>query len=70
MTKIKVKHQQDPLNVEFMQPLFLARKALTDSIVNTSTSYISYDIKMITHNEQIDKLDALIVDLSFGQLND
>ena len=70
MTNIKVKHQQNPLNVEFMQPLFLARKALTDSIVNTSTSYSSYDIKMITINEQIDKLDALIVDLSFGQLND
>jgi len=68
MTNIKVKYQQDPLNVEFMQPLFLARKVLTDGISNTNVSYNLYSTTMKTYNEQIDKLDTLILALSKGEL--
>ena len=68
MTNIKVKYQQDPLNVEFMQPLFLARKVLTDGIANTNASYNLYSTTMKTYNEQIDKLDTLILALSNGEL--
>jgi len=68
MSNIKVKYQQDPLNVEFMQPLFLARKVLTDGISNTNVSYNLYSTTMKTYNEQIDKLDTLILALSKGEL--
>jgi len=51
-----------------MQPLFLARKVLTDGIANTNVSYNLYSTKIKTYNEQIDKLDTLILALSNGEL--
>ena len=44
--------------------LFAARKVLTDGLVKTSTGYrLFYKVEVFT-NEQVDKIDKLIRDLT------
>ena len=63
MTKIPVKYETQ-LDYEFMQPLFEARKVMTDMITKSSQSYSLHNLQMEELRVELDKLDELILRLA------
>ena len=63
MKHIPVKYETT-LDYEFMQPLFNARKMLTDRVANSNTSYTYHSKAIDELRLELDKLDNLILKLA------